>query len=296
VPTRVDSLPSASNLLHVSVEQLEGERPQTAPHHQLLCATTADRRLHLFVPDQAISLVKSINHLQDSPILSCISYGHTKKLITITSGMSGQTVLYDHEEDRALDERRDHKKYVVRIASTTEGSTTWIATAGWDSKVFLYRIISGSEIRMGAPVASITTVTNPESITFLKHPDRDRPILVVTRRDSTSLHYYALPMIDRGSAGTSTPPPELVLLGSQNLAPHSNACRCSVAHVPHDLRVWRHLSGVNAVHSCLRTQWKRVDLTMETIIRDRFLALFDRPLPTRSNTISCSHFSCSAHE
>lgn len=136
--------------------------------------------------------------------------------------MSGQTVLYDHTEDRVLDERRDHKKYVIKIATCDEGDTTFIATAGWDGKVFLYRIRRGTDLKLGEPVASINVATNPETITFVKHPDLVRPVLLVTRRDSTSLHYYALPKPDSPSS-ESQMTTKMELLGSQNLAPHSNA-------------------------------------------------------------------------
>lgn len=80
--------------------------------------STADRQLHLIAPDRAFSVIKSMAHLHDSPILACIPYGKQTS-ITITSGMSGQTVLYDHEKNKVLDERRDHTKYVVK-ASTYE--------------------------------------------------------------------------------------------------------------------------------------------------------------------------------
>ncbi len=104
---------------------------------------------------------------------------------------------------QVLDTRNDHSKYVVKVAAWNEN----IVTAGWDSKVFLYHA-SGNFSSLGTPVAAVTLSTNPETVTFVRHPDSDHPILLVTRRDSTSLYYYSL---------------ELKLLGSQNLAPHSNS-------------------------------------------------------------------------
>lgn len=82
-----------------------------------------------------------------------------------------------------------------------------VVTAGWDNRVFLYHA-KGDLLSLGAPVATIMLSTNPETIIFVEHPGSDRPILLLTRRDSTSLYYYSL---------------ELKLLGSQNLAPHSNS-------------------------------------------------------------------------
>ena len=96
-----------------------------------------------------------------------------------------------------------------------------MATAGWDSKIFLYRLEDTKDFNctgIGDPVGFLTLQTIPETITFIKRPDTRDPLLLVTRRDSTSLYFYALP-------DSNSPPPalELCLLGSQNLAPHSNA-------------------------------------------------------------------------
>lgn len=216
----MQTLPSVANILHVSVENItHGESP--GPFDQLLFATTADRRLSFIVPDSTFTLFQSKDSIHDSPILSCVTIGK-QHLTTITTSMSGQVVLYDHKEETVLDERRDHTKYVVQVAAWENGDECWIATAGWDRKVFLYRSEScerrtaGS---LGSPVASLTLLTNPETLTFIEHPDTDGPILLVTRRDSTSLQYYALPT----SQGSSCSPGELTFLGLQNLAPYSNA-------------------------------------------------------------------------
>ena len=145
--------------------------------------------------------------------------------MTVTSGMSGQVVLYDQEQDMMLDERRDHGKYVVKVAAWEDSDGAWLATAGWDSKVLLYRLQisrNGGYSSIGAPVASISLSTNPETSLFALPPGAMSPILVVTRRDSTSLYYYKLPSTEEASM-RSTTPAKLELLGSQNLAPHSNA-------------------------------------------------------------------------
>lgn len=219
VPSQVSTLTCTANFLHVSIERFEGDTLQ-APR-QLLVATTADRQLHLLAADSSFTLVKSITHLQDSPILTCVPFG-TGSIRTISSGMSGQTVLYDHQQDRVLDERRDHKKYIVKLATCDEGDATFVATAGWDGKVCLYQVRGGTDLKLGEPVASINLATNPETITFVKHPDLNRPILLVTRRDSTLLLYYSLPKADASSSENPLPM-EMELVGSQNLAPHSNA-------------------------------------------------------------------------
>ena len=137
--------------------------------------------------------------------------------------MSGQVVLYDHKADKALEERRDHSKYVVKVVVWEDGHVIWVATAGWDAKVYIYTIREQEALQLGPPLTCISLSTNPESITFVDHPDFRQPILVATRRDSTSLHYYLLPTIEDNPAIPTTGPPELKLLGLQNLTPHSNA-------------------------------------------------------------------------
>ncbi|KAL8896990.1 MAG: hypothetical protein Q9207_007447 [Kuettlingeria erythrocarpa] len=137
--------------------------------------------------------------------------------------MSGQVVLYDHALQRVLDKRRDHKKYVVKAARFQHKNSTWVATAGWDAMIFLYQLrgefLSGT-CSLGDPVASVSLATNPETITFLTSPNSDLPTLLVTRKDSTSLYYYYY-LEETGLS--RTPTERFRLLGSQNLAPHSNA-------------------------------------------------------------------------
>ena len=218
-PVKVTTLPTSSNLLHVSLETLEDE--SSSRSFQLLFATTADRRLNLVVPNPTYTLFKSKSHLHDSPILSYAVVGKGF-LTTISTSMSGQVILYDHKEDRVIEERRDHKKYVVQVATCNEESESkpiWVATAGWDAKIFVYRYeitTDANSHRLGEPVGSLALPTNPETMTFIKPPDTQDPILLVTRRDSTSLHFYALP------DSASPPPVALRLLRSQNLAPYSN--------------------------------------------------------------------------
>lgn len=137
--------------------------------------------------------------------------------------------------------RRDHSKYVVAISKHEEENSVWIATAGWDAKIFLYRFSShrehanlSSHVIVDTdiePVASLALPTNPESILFTKHPDLEQPLLLLSRRDSTFLYYYAIPTELHSTTQSDTPAtdpkssklPALPLIGRQNLAPHSNA-------------------------------------------------------------------------
>lgn len=219
----MSNLSASSNLLYVSIE------PCPTPHlsnglPHILLATTADRRLNLLSPGPGFDLMKSHTSLQDSPILSCHVL-HAPNLTTVTTGMSGQVVLYDHSEDRILEERRDHRKYVVRVTAWEDAHGAWVATAGWDAKVLLYSLEKGTGDgyeSLGSPVASTTLPTNPETLLFVSDPDTSSLYLILTRRDSTSLYYYTLPSLPTES-GTSSGVSDLQLAGSQNLAPHSNA-------------------------------------------------------------------------
>ena len=134
-------------------------------------------------------------------------------------------MLYDHDTNNVLDERRDHKKYVVKVISyKAPNNVHWIASAGWDGQISVYTVKLGPNSKidaLGEPVAYISLPTNPEALVFVEASEDTTPILVASRRDSTSLHYYSL----HGTKATnpsSLSPKKLELLGTQNLTPHSN--------------------------------------------------------------------------
>ena len=212
-------MPTSANLLHVTLESDDEEAKS-----QLLLATTADRRMTLLRTDAELSLFKSYSHLQDSPILSCISLSN-KSLITLSSGMSGEIVLYDHEYDEMLEKRRDHSKYVVEVTAFLANSGIhWVATAGWDGKILIYVLKlcrDSNHMCIGPPVAVIHLPTNPQAILFVEDPNDAAPILIATRRDSTLLHFFSLSSVGLIDPSVDSPV-ELELLGVQNLAPHSN--------------------------------------------------------------------------
>ncbi|KAI9724798.1 MAG: hypothetical protein M1812_000074 [Candelaria pacifica] len=225
-PTPLSTLPTSSNILNVSV-QASPISDEVQGSTQMLLTTTADRRLTILETESGLfDMIRSNTDLHDSPILSCVVTGER---YLISSSMSGQVVLYDLLTNDILEERRDHKKYVVKVAVWEDREGTWVATAGWDAKLFLYRIPShtatepsnSDHVRLGDPLASLTLSTNPEDVLFISHPDSNTPILVVSRRDSTNLYYYTIPTHEHNSSGSS--PATLRLIGSQNLAPHSNA-------------------------------------------------------------------------
>lgn len=221
-PVEIRTLPSTANILHVSIET--SKDPSYDPPRQLLAATTADRRFNLIVPSTDFPLFSSKTHVHDSPILDCISVGGGN-LTTVSTAMSGQVVVYDHRKEQLIGERRDHGKYVVKVAAWRFPGLVWIATAGWDAKIFLYLLRvneDGCVESLDPPVSSLTLPTNPETIVFIQPPDSEAPLLLVTRRDSTLLHYYEIRARDEISDPLCMNL-ELQLIGAQNLAPHSNA-------------------------------------------------------------------------
>lgn len=223
-PTVLKSLPSQSNILSVSVLELALSQADRA---QPCCAvTTADRKLHLLDPaSPTYEVARSYSTFSESPILDVLAIDRQRILV---ASMSGRVALYDTVRDVMLEERKDHSKYVVRIARCTQDNCIFVATAGWDAKVFLYQytVAAGEDdAQLGEPRAFLELPTIPEAIAFVEAPDADAPILLVARRDSTFLHYYAI------SSPTS---PTLVFLGKQNLAPHSNAW---IAFTPSDVQL-----------------------------------------------------------
>jgi len=140
--------------------------------------------------------------------------------------MSGRLSLYDTVKNEVVDERKDHSKYIVKLACRRDGDRVLVASAGWDSNVFLYDMVSGvHNAQLGKPTAELLLPTIPETLVFVTSPDDGKPILLVARRDSTFLQFYAVP---------SSESPELTFLGKQNLAPHSNAW---IAFTPSDVQI-----------------------------------------------------------
>ena len=174
----------------------------------------------------------------------------------------------EHTPD-VVERRKDHAKYAVKVvAHEADDKTVWVATAGWDSKVFLYQLSGGNSshsshsslaavdehtpVTIGEPVAQISLQTNPESILFVRHVDTKELLLLVSRRDSTYIYYYRVEGSRAASTAAETTHPqqqqqhqaECVLLGRQNLAPHSNAW---VAFSPSCMALSPHDAGLLAV-------------------------------------------------
>lgn len=179
-------------------------------------ATTADRRVNV-LDTPSCTLRSSATSLQDSPILSCLIL---RKKYVVLASMSGQIVIADLAGN-VIEKRRDHAKYIVNVKFFDNAQKPLLATAAWDNKVNIYSLPVSDPPTLGEPIATINLPSKPESITFVQHPELQKPILLVSRTDSTHLYYY-------------TTESEPRLLGRQNLAPHSNAW---VAFTPSALAV-----------------------------------------------------------
>jgi WD40 repeat protein len=220
-PTILASLPSRSNILSVSIMTLALSNKEAQKY---AAVTTADRHLHLLsLASSALEVAHSYTNFQDSPILDVLSIDTQRILV---ASMSGKLSLYDTVKDEVVEERKDHNKYIVKLASSTDGETKWIASAGWDAKVFLYKYgTHGGVLKLGEPAAELTLPSIPEALAFVASPHDGTPVLLIARRDSTFLHFYTMPSGDS---------PSLELLGRQNLAPHSNAW---IAFTPSDVQI-----------------------------------------------------------
>lgn len=222
-PKIVGSLPNRSNILSIVVLNLV--LPSMADTRQYIAVTTADRQLHLLDPRTSeFALAQTFSGFQDSPTLDIVAIDSRSILI---ASMSGRLTLFDTANNRVMEERKDHTKYLVKLSTfSTNGSSTLIASAGWDAKVFLYRLdVSAEKPQLGDPIATLTLPSIPESMVFVTLPGDGTPALVVARRDSTFLHYYAVPGPDS---------PDFTFIGKQNLAPHSNAW---IAFTPSDIQI-----------------------------------------------------------
>ncbi|KAF2476393.1 WD40 repeat-like protein [Lindgomyces ingoldianus] len=228
VPVVLDTLPTTSNILSIHLLDLVTFNDSgTEGPKQCIATATADRRLNLIKPDPScFSLLRSYTHFQDSPILD-FTVVNCKYLLT--ASMSGRLLLYNTEADQILDERRDHSKYIVKIAKWSTGLSMLVASAGWDSKLNLYRLEATDDgiAKIGEPVATLGLTSIPETILFIESSMVSSPILLLSRRDSTFLYYYSVPPL-----GVATS--EITLLGKQNLAPLSNAW---VAFSPSDVQL-----------------------------------------------------------
>lgn len=185
-----------------------------------MVATTADRKLTLLDLNDEFRIVNSGSQIQDSPILA---YAVLLSRYIICGSMSGNLTLYDTETNLTISRRKDHTKYVVRLATFDAGrGHIWLASAGWDRKIFIYDIILEENriATLPAPIAHIDLPSNPEAILLTTDPDHGRLYLVLSRRDSTFIFFYNLSNLSNLHENESQ---LLLRSGQQNLAPGSSA-------------------------------------------------------------------------
>lgn len=202
----------------------------------LIVSTGADRQMHLLETISGNEAITSFSGLSDSPVLSFVSILQGRYILM--TNMSGHLLLQRGSE--VLQSRKDHAKYAVKVVVHEELDDAesvkafWVATAGWDATVSLYRVSietgeQASSPVIGDPVARIKLTTNPESLLFVRHVDTGELLLLVSRRDSSYIYYYQVETSLQNSTqqaqsdNAQRSPPECRLLGQQNLAPHSNA-------------------------------------------------------------------------
>ncbi len=205
----IASLPNPSNIISLSVMSLSlSTVTEPRPY---VAVTTADRQLYLLDPSTpGLDLVHAYSNSQDAPILDIVAIGSRYLLL---ASMSGKLLLYDTMRSRSVDECKDHSRYLVKLATWEDGHSILVASAGWDSKIFLYKLdMTAESPKLGEPIAKLELQSIPETIVAIVS-EEGMPILLVARRDSTLLHFFSLPTEDS---------PGLTYIGRQNLAPHSN--------------------------------------------------------------------------
>ncbi|EDN08273.1 predicted protein [Histoplasma mississippiense (nom. inval.)] len=225
--------PSAANLVTVCVQPYikpsEDGHPEEA---SLLIVSGADKLVSLYDVQAPYPLLCTLDNLSDSPFLSGIYLydGAYRAMTTV----SGELLLF--QGPRAIASRKDHTKHAVDVVSFQEEppevQTTWLATAGWDSRIYIYSITLldvGAQITIGEPLAVIKTATVPECILLMRSESTGDLVLLASRRDSTCLFYYLVESpfnrLERGHRmnAKSQQLYECPLLGKQDLAPNSNA-------------------------------------------------------------------------
>lgn len=192
----------------------------------LLSISTADNTCTLLGGAQPYEPLPNRSFRTDGPVVSTL-FTNDGQIASTT--MSGKLLTHDVNTARLLSEVRHHTKWVVNSAfhhdQTT--STRLLATAGWDQKVNIYILppfpsSSPEPYTLPQPSHTISLPTNPESLVFVTNPDTKTLNLLLSRRDSTFLHYYTIDLPDIPSSSITN---KITVhpAGTQNLAPHSNA-------------------------------------------------------------------------
>lgn len=178
---------------------------------ECLMTSAVDRTLKFYALTgaDAWSVVSTLQ--LGSPVL-CASVHPVHARLLATASMDGSLAVFDlvrrpREGTAALASRKDHAKYVVRCAWSSDGR--WLASAGYDRRVLVYGVtVARDEREENALLAGeerdahagalrvqlelrreVSTRSNPEAVCFL--PDSSE--LVYACRDDHLLHYLKLP-------------------------------------------------------------------------------------------------------
>ncbi|RPB10238.1 hypothetical protein P167DRAFT_509488, partial [Morchella conica CCBAS932] len=207
-----------SNVLSVTLA------PTLAPWpHPVLIATTADRFLRLYTPTG--TLLAAHPALHPSAILS-VTVLQNKWLIT--TSMTGHLALSTPTSPTPLCTTRPHTKYATKAALHHNHSTntTLLATASYDGTLAAHTILY--DPATGDPsfahIATITLPTPPEALAIITPPGGGggEPLVVFSRRDSTSLYYHALApgLPHRATANLAPAANSWAAFHAMDLAPH----------------------------------------------------------------------------
>ncbi|KAK9456978.1 WD40-repeat-containing domain protein [Dipodascopsis uninucleata] len=199
-----------SNILFITVAKLLMNTvidDLSSPLSPRVCilVTSADQSLRIF-DFYSLDLLKVHTHLHSSPILVL----HVLDESTILSGgMDGRLVASNPASGDILLQVRDHNKYLVRIAVSSDGK--YLATASYDKKVYVYNISHSPSLSL-EKLGTLTFPTNPEAVIFVTvgGDGEEQLRLIVSRRDSTFLYYYKLQ-------------PTVIETARHNLNPESNS-------------------------------------------------------------------------
>lgn len=198
----------------------------------VLCSAGADKRV-LFFDAESGDVLESLE-----PVARTTDSGHTAAILDIaqhpssprelvTAGMDGKVILWDLLTREPHTVLRDHTRFVVRCAWSSNGH--FLATAAYDKTIHIYQRQQLSTTGPGMEVDdeeeeeddplddelqplltslklvfTLPTRGNPEAIAFVSHPDdAATPWLVWSMRDDCFLHYLDLGRSIQGGPGAA---------------------------------------------------------------------------------------------
>lgn len=223
----VRAIGEPANVLQVAVADLCG--PGDGVVRKRLVVSTADKKLRVLpAPGAVASTPAGLDApplVLDSPAIGLAIIGERHVAFTTTAGGIG---VLDARTGDVVAQRRDHARYAVQVVAAPAGQAGvyYLATAGWDKKIFLYRLTVGSEnAAFGLELlAELAVESLPESILFATKSDGhddDGTYLVYGRQDSTFLYYCRIEASESSTGGRESTITTLRLVGRQNLAPYT---------------------------------------------------------------------------